>query len=323
MKKNHKFKFILSFIFAIAILEFSFAQETQPDEVKSGPVVFTIDESRMPSIPDLNSKDPVFKEFSYIVEDNYKHIAKNEKPEIYFFKYKVTDNKTLIDIASRCNITYDTIASVNKIETSNDSLKDKTIYIPTAPGLFVLKNKGTTSLEILLTGAYASTITEETPLYKINGTEYYFLINKRFSPTERAYFLDATLRLPLDKDKFTISSDYGMRRQPFSGEWKSHKGVDLAAPTGTKVYAIKDGFVSAAVYKDPTFGNFIMINHDNGKFTSVYAHLSKINVIQGNIVKKGEIIGEVGQTGLATGPHLHFEIRKGGVSIDPKTKLNF
>ena len=89
MKKNHKFKFILSFIFAIAILEFSFAQETQPDEVKSGPVVFTIDESRMPSIPDLNSKDPVFKEFSYIVEDNYKHIAKNEKPEIYFFKYKV------------------------------------------------------------------------------------------------------------------------------------------------------------------------------------------------------------------------------------------
>ena len=77
------------------------------------------------------------------------------------------------------------------------------------------------------------------------------------------------------------------------------------------------------VSNDPTFGNYIILSHDLGKQSSVYAHLSKIFVEQYSFVKKGTIIGLVGHTGMATGDHLHFEIRKGGKALNPREKLNF
>lgn len=278
---------------------------------------------RMPLIPELKSKDGIFKEYSYVVNDNYKALAKNQPPELLFFKYTVTDDSTLLDIASRCNITYDTIASINALENANESLKGKTLILPTCPGLFVLKDKGNTALEILIREAYFSKINENSILYMIDSKGFFFIPNLRFSPTERAFFLDTTLRLPIDKNKFWISSDFGKRKNPFSGEWKNHNGIDLAAAVGTPVYAIKDGAVSVCVKNDPTFGNYIILSHDRGKMTSVYAHLSKMEVEKDQVVKKGDIIGYVGQTGLATGPHLHFEIRQGGVPVAPESKLRF
>lgn len=277
--------------------------------------------SRMPQIPELKSKDGIFKEYSYVVDDNYKALAKNLPPELLFFKYTVTDDSTLLEIASRCNITYDTIASVNGLETADESLKGKTLILPTCTGLFIMKDKGESSIEILLREAYFSKITEDSVLYQIDNKSFFFIPNLRFNPTERSYFLDATLRLPIDKNKFWVSSDFGKRKQPFTGEWKNHNGIDLAANVGTPVYAIKDGAVSVCVSSDPTFGNYIILSHDRGKMTSVYAHLSKLNVEKDQTVKKGDIIGYVGQSGLATGPHLHFEIRQGGVPMDPEAKL--
>lgn len=326
--KTKKIKYISFFIFFSLFINLLYSQNNNPTQsleepqTQNLPLIYKIDSSRMPEIPSLNPKDQMYKEYSYIVQDNYKLIAKNICPEVYFFKYTVKDNSSLLQVASRCNITYDTIACVNKLETSNDSIRDKTLILPTTPGLFVPKNKGSTSLELLLTGAYSRLATLETPIYIIDGKEYYFFVNKKFSPTERAYFLDATLRLPIDKDKFWISSEYGYRKNPFSGEMKNHKGIDLAANIGTPVYAIKDGVVSSTIYNDTTFGNYIVLTHTNGSITSIYAHLSKINVTQGSQVLRGQQIGQVGQSGMATGPHLHFEIRQRGVSINPESKLN-
>ena len=148
-----------------------------------------------------------------------------------------------------------------------------------------------------------------------------FLQNQRLSSTERAYFLDSALGLPLAKGDFWVSSEFGKRKNPFSGEWKNHNGIDFAANVGTPVYAVKDGKVALCKKNDNIFGNYIILEHDNGSMTSVYAHLSKMNVHQSKIVKKGEIIGFVGQSGMVTGAHLHFEIRKGGIPMDPQKKL--
>ena len=165
------------------------------------------------------------------------------------------------------------------------------------------------------------TLTKNTLYYKIDDRTYCFIEDERLSPTERAYFLDSGLRLPLDADSFWISSDFGKRKNPFSGELKNHNGIDLAAEEGRAVYAVKDGDVYATIENDSTFGNYIVLRHDLGKMTSTYAHLSKIVVQQYQSVKKGDIIGYVGQTGMATGPHLHFEIKVGGKALDPKEKL--
>ena len=177
-------------------------------------------------------------------------------------------------------------------------------------------------MEALLQENYSTlTLTKNDLYYNIDGRDYLFLQNKRFSPTERAYFLDSALRLPINRDSFTVSSEFGKRKNPFSGKIKNHNGIDLAAAEGTPVYAIKDGAVYSNIENDSEFGNYIILTHDTGKMTSVYAHLSKSLVERYQSVRKGDIIGYVGQTGMATGPHLHFEIRQGGKAEDPRTKL--
>ena len=114
-----------------------------------------------------------------------------------------------------------------------------------------------------------------------------------------------------------VSSGYGMRFHPISGREKAHLGIDFAAPTGTAVRAVGDGQVEYAGWKNG-YGNFIVIEHRDRKSTA-YAHLSRIDVRQGQRVHQGDLIGEVGSTGASTGPHLHFEYLIGDQHQDPLT----
>ena len=112
-----------------------------------------------------------------------------------------------------------------------------------------------------------------------------------------------------------LSSGYGMRNHPVLGGRRGHKGVDLAAPTGTPVYATADGFVSKADWFS-SYGKYISIEHGASRQTR-FAHLSDMVVSAGDKVKKGDLIGYVGSTGRSTGPHLHYEVRVDGVAVDP------
>lgn len=125
----------------------------------------------------------------------------------------------------------------------------------------------------------------------------------------RRYYLSS----PLEFSR--VSSGYGMRFHPISGERKAHMGVDYAAPTGTPVRTIGDGVVEFAGVQRG-YGNVIYIRHRNNQMT-VYAHLSRIAVRDGQRVNQGEHIGAVGSTGASTGPHLHLEFRDNGVHVDP------
>ena len=114
-----------------------------------------------------------------------------------------------------------------------------------------------------------------------------------------------------------ISSGYGYRIHPITGKKKFHRGQDFAVKRGTKVYAPADGAIEVVRASKEGSGNFIRIFHTYG-FSSSYSHLSKFAVKRGDFVKKGDLIGYSGNTGISSGPHLHYEVRFVGRSLDPK-----
>lgn len=116
-----------------------------------------------------------------------------------------------------------------------------------------------------------------------------------------------------------INSDYGPRMHPIHGEMRMHHGVDMAAPTGTPIQAFAGGTVTFAGPRGG-YGNVVIVEHPNGMETR-YAHQSSIDVAVGEQVAAGQVVGRVGSTGLSTGPHLHFELRRNGESIDPAPYL--
>ena len=115
-----------------------------------------------------------------------------------------------------------------------------------------------------------------------------------------------------------ITSPFGPRVHPIYGQLKPHTGVDIGAWHGTEIYAAADGTVTAAVldYGSVGYGTYVAIYHPNGS-TTLYGHMSALNVSYGQSVKKGQVIGYVGSTGASNGPHIHFEIRLNGACVDP------
>lgn len=112
-----------------------------------------------------------------------------------------------------------------------------------------------------------------------------------------------------------ISSRFGMRRHPILGYRRMHSGIDFRARTGTPIYAASDGRVEYAGRKGG-YGNFVRLRHD-GNLGTGYAHMSRMAVRSGETVKRGQVIGYVGSTGLSTGPHLHYEVYRGNQTVDP------
>ena len=112
-----------------------------------------------------------------------------------------------------------------------------------------------------------------------------------------------------------ITSGFAMRMHPILNSWKQHKGVDYGAPAGTPVRAVGDGTVDFAGWQNG-YGNVVEIRHSN-QHSTVYAHLSKILVRRGQPINQSDLVGAVGSTGWATGPHLHFEVKVQGVQQNP------
>lgn len=120
-------------------------------------------------------------------------------------------------------------------------------------------------------------------------------------------------RMPVDGVQLT--SGYGMRDHPILRQRRRHNGVDLAAPSGTPVYATADGVIEMAKYFG-SYGNYVQIGH-GGDLETRYAHLSSYTVRDGDQVRKGDLIGYIGSTGRSTGPHLHYEVRVAGDPVNP------
>lgn len=127
------------------------------------------------------------------------------------------------------------------------------------------------------------------------------------------YDIDFSVSLPLKE--YEVTSAYGYRISPITGQAGIHTGIDLATDYGEKIFAVSDGIVVDAAF-DNSYGNYVKILH-SGNITTIYAHCSELCVESGDEVEQGDVIAKVGSTGASTGNHLHFEIRKDNIRINP------
>jgi len=119
-----------------------------------------------------------------------------------------------------------------------------------------------------------------------------------------------------NKDLTRMASGFGYRIDPFYRTSTFHAGMDFTADIGTEVYATGDGVVMKSMNDGWGYGNHVIIDHGFG-YTTLYGHLSRIVAQPGQRVKRGQLIGNVGSTGRSTGPHLHYEVRRGGNPLNP------
>ena len=139
--------------------------------------------------------------------------------------------------------------------------------------------------------------------------------------TQTALFSDIPSLWPIKGGIGHISMGFGQNRHPFTGQWYIHRGIDLATGRkGDPIMATADGQV-INVDTDVGFGNYVLIKHKHGFFTR-YAHLDSFRVTRGQNVQKGQVIGYIGNTGISTGPHLHYEVHIGSDVVDPIKYLN-
>lgn len=121
-----------------------------------------------------------------------------------------------------------------------------------------------------------------------------------------------------------ISSNYGLRNDPFSGKLKFHEGIDIPCPTGTPVYSMQDGYVTKSAFRGG-YGLAVTVDHyypdvpQIPRLQTTYGHCSRLLVNVGDYVRRGQVIALSGSTGRSNGPHLHFEVTYKGRSVDPKS----
>jgi len=166
----------------------------------------------------------------------------------------------------------------------------------------------------------ADTIADEGPLvpsYRESIEEYNFLKSASFSRVDHIYARawQKNIVPSMWPVNGRLLSRFGEREDPFSGEGAMHTGVDISADMGTPVHAAADGIVSFAEYY-AGYGRMVIIDHGNG-MTTRYAHLSKAEVVPGQEIRRGEVLGRSGASGRVTSPHLHFEVRLGGSPVNP------
>lgn len=272
-----------------------------------------------PRIQKTDASDLAYRQLADSVAQSRKaEMTGSPFPDLLFFSYLVPEDTDLIALAARMNLPYETLATANRIGESRTLRRGQAVVIPSVNGVFAALDPGN-DLEYLIAASRPPREGERGIRIRTAAGDagFRFLPGARFSPAERAFFLGTGFRFPLPKGRLT--SGFGLRANPITGEIQHHAGIDLAAPAGTDVYAARSGTVSDVGF-DPVYGIYILVSHEGG-WETLYGHLASRRVELNTAVKSGMIIGIVGSTGLSTGPHLHFEVRIGGASRDPMPLL--
>jgi murein DD-endopeptidase MepM/ murein hydrolase activator NlpD len=231
------------------------------------------------------------------------------------FAYAPKKSEDLFSLNARLGLRYDTLATLNGAASKDAFLGRERILIPSQDGLFVNDPpRGELEVMVLSTRLAEGKRPLKLQVARQGGWEAVsFFPNESFSRVERAFFLRILYRNPIDKGP--ITSLYGWRSDPFTGSREFHGGLDIGAADGTPVHAAREGTVEEVGTNDP-LGRYVVVTHPGG-YQTVYGHLSAINVTIGEQVGTGFILGAVGHTGRATGPHLHFEVRTRAGTRDP------
>ena len=242
------------------------------------------------------------------------------KPRLLLYNsYTIKKGDIIGDLAAGFGLNQDTLLSANGIKNSRLIQIDQVLKIPNQNGIFYTV-KGDDSLD---------SIAEK---YKADP-EAIQVANELFS---KAVYPDKVLFVPgaqldwMERQEINgelfiwpiagyITSPYGFRKSPFTSSQQFHSGLDIGSPAGSPIRAAMSGRVSAVGWDD-VLGNYVVVSHHAG-YRTLYGHMSVIRVKSGAYVGTGERIGDVGSTGLSTGPHLHFTVFKNGVTVNPRTVL--
>ena len=277
--------------------------------------------AELPLISELSPHNHIFQQYCDDVLYARKALAAGKSSRelpLQFYRYQARKDDTIIRIAARCSIPYDALITLNSIESVKTAITGKMLLLPSLPALY-LPEKAISDIE-KLTEALSKklktesfSITLPSPANPSKKMRVECFPNALLDSTVRSFFFVPLYRFPLQQA--VVTSNFGMRKSPFTGKSAYHAGIDLAAPAGSPVYACTSGKVIETAYSK-IYGNYILIRHDDGR-ESLYGHLSKVKIRLYEKVKSGTIIGYVGSTGLSTGPHLHFEVREYGKAKDP------
>ena len=220
------------------------------------------------------------------------------------------------------------ISNYNNLRAQVDSLrnqyqalqKENTEKTEQLASLQLMASEVSTALGMNRRRENGDSIADEGPLvpsYTESIEEYNFLKSASFSRINHVYAKawQKDIQPSMWPVNGRLLSRFGEREDPFSGEGAMHTGVDISAPMGTQVHAAADGIVSHAEFMGG-YGRLVVIEHGNGMRT-YYAHLSRFDVVPGQEIRRGEVLGLSGASGKVTSPHLHFEVRLGGSPVNP------
>ena len=251
------------------------------------------------------------------------HDSPSAPQSLYYRAYSVKQGDMVGTIAAEYGVSQDAIISLNKLKNTRALQIGQILKIPSLDGISYTVKTGDTpesiadkykiSLEKLAT---VNTLTDNT----VEAASVIFLPDAKLDWATLQEINGDLFRRPLHSSYY-ITSRYGWRDNPFfNGQRSFHNGMDMAAPRGTAVYAALNGQVISTGYST-VYGNYVMIRHHSG-YQTLYGHLNTILTSKGSFVSVSSKIGTVGNTGMSTGPHLHFTVYRNGATLNPAGLLN-
>ncbi len=245
-------------------------------------------------------------------QQNSANIPNSNKVQVS--SYVVESGETLKSIAQKNSITFDTLAAANPQYSQSKLKVGITLRVPSQDGVFYKVGSGKTVERIAKQFSVKADKIREA-----NGLDE----NQSLAKNQEIFIPDAKPNKSLlaSQSGFGwpvnghVTSGFGYRQHPMGGGTRFHRGVDIAAELGTPIYAAQSGHVEHADWYG-LMGKCVIIKHAND-YSTYYAHCSRIVAESGQWVKRGQLIAYVGSTGLSTGPHVHFEIRRNDVPLNP------
>ncbi|MDH5720064.1 MAG: M23 family metallopeptidase [Spirochaetia bacterium] len=293
-----KAKFVFGFLFLNISVSFIF----------SSAIPISTNQTNANFIEDLSYKNQEIINFRKEVHDNIRVLKINDTVNLKWRKYKIKKEDNFYKIMSVTMLDHDTISTVNKLNSAYETKTEDIWLLPNVRGMAILKKDKNKFID-----KYG---VSKNLFFNIPENHDYLFVPRvskiRINNNKKQISLSDFIK----PAKGIISSNYGLRDDPFLKKKKFHKGIDIACPKLSPVSASESGkVIFSSAQKD--YGKTIIIEHENG-YQTIYAHLNKILVKKGNLIQKGEKIGLSGKTGKSTAPHLHFEIRRKGRPVRPR-----
>jgi murein DD-endopeptidase MepM/ murein hydrolase activator NlpD len=248
--------------------------------------------------------------------------AEFSKPQtLLFSSYKAVKGDMLGPLAVGFGLNEDTLLSVNKIRNSRLIQIGQVLKVPNQDGILHTIKKDETIASIAekyTVDPEAIKTANELFSDALEANSSIFIPGARLGWVEKQEINGDLFIWPLGAYGY-VTSRYGYRENPFGGPRQFHSGLDIGAPMGYPIKAAMAGRI-IAVGNNATFGNYVVISHHSG-YRTLYGHMSLVRVKAGETVGAGTRIGDVGSTGLSTGPHLHFTVYKNGVTVNPSSLM--